>query len=390
MESSTNHKKPFINYFSSARIEIFITIALILITIIIGSFNEGEYSNWFLLTSVIIEVLVGLSLILTKSLIIEINNNKSEVSNEIIVNRNHIDDFYKYFQNQYKISKHLDELSEHESLLDHINTILSNLVNLNRNEKRLMLSVMVDRLENDAKVFAQIGGQHTYIKELEKVKSPIQKIFESFIDNLKKGDEYITISNLDFWSYKTLSHMMQFADSNVTAAERGVSIKRVIVIDKKIQDLEMDQLIFLLKYHSATFNIPNFETKVCVLEGWKSIEDYRTLDKIGTLGICKKGNSDEAILLQIDFRLNDIGDRIFDKLKVIVDLKDVANQQVRFRRWFERENAQELGKIINKIEETISKRESMEEGITEVNLDLMAEEENNTDHNRVDGPPTKS
>lgn len=77
----------------------------------------------------------------------------------------------------------------------------------------------------------------------------LRNVFSSIISLLNKGDEYITLSNIDFWSEDKYG-ATDFISSNLDAAKKGVKIKRIIIIDKKIIETpqsHQNKLITLLK-----------------------------------------------------------------------------------------------------------------------------------------------
>ncbi|PKV52555.1 hypothetical protein ATE84_4675 [Aquimarina sp. MAR_2010_214] len=77
----------------------------------------------------------------------------------------------------------------------------------------------------------------------------LRNVFGSIISLLNKGDEYITLSNLDFWSEDRYG-ATDFVTSNLDAAKKGVIIKRIIIIDEKIIETPQsypDELSSLLK-----------------------------------------------------------------------------------------------------------------------------------------------
>src|SRR3989442_7407633 len=57
-------------------------------------------------------------------------------------------------------------------------------------------------------------------------------MFEEIMEMLSSGDEYFTVTNLNFWSDKAVGESA-FLSANVEAARRGVVIKRGFLIDRK-------------------------------------------------------------------------------------------------------------------------------------------------------------
>jgi len=57
-------------------------------------------------------------------------------------------------------------------------------------------------------------------------------MFEGILQQLKEGEEYWTVTNLNFWSSRAIGDSA-FLTANIDAARRGVAIKRVFLIDRK-------------------------------------------------------------------------------------------------------------------------------------------------------------
>jgi len=87
------------------------------------------------------------------------------------------------------------------------------------------------RLEVELKKIRSLIGEHIQIEGRKPVDN-ITYIFRSILMKLQVGDEYITVSCLDFWENVQL-HKGFFLTENIEAAKRGVKIKRVIVIDRR-------------------------------------------------------------------------------------------------------------------------------------------------------------
>lgn len=72
-------------------------------------------------------------------------------------------------------------------------------------------------------------------------------IFQGIMDLLRKGEEYLTLTNLHFWSSSAVGESA-FLRANIEAAKRGVVIKRIFLIDKsdiyrRRSDRELEALI---------------------------------------------------------------------------------------------------------------------------------------------------
>lgn len=60
----------------------------------------------------------------------------------------------------------------------------------------------------------------------------IAYMFEGIMDILAHGEEYCTVTNLDFWSERAVGES-PFLKANEQAIHRGVTVKRVFLIDRK-------------------------------------------------------------------------------------------------------------------------------------------------------------
>lgn len=58
----------------------------------------------------------------------------------------------------------------------------------------------------------------------------VANIFEEILSHLRPGDEYLTVTNLRFWSNSAVGKS-NFLDSNIVAARSGVRIRRVFIVN---------------------------------------------------------------------------------------------------------------------------------------------------------------
>lgn len=85
------------------------------------------------------------------------------------------------------------------------------------------------RLQVELIKIRNLTGEHIQIEGRQPIDN-ITYIFRSILTKLQAGDEYITVSCIDFWEHVKL-HRGFFLTENVEAAKRGVKIRRVIVIE---------------------------------------------------------------------------------------------------------------------------------------------------------------
>ena len=107
------------------------------------------------------------------------------------------------------------------------------LINRVRAEQNYYKLLLIDwRLEIENKKYTQItSGRWTL--EAHQPPSYLRYVLSEVVKILGPEDEYITLSNLDFWSKKSFGDS-QFLDLNLNAIERGVKIYRIILFDGKI------------------------------------------------------------------------------------------------------------------------------------------------------------
>ena len=77
-------------------------------------------------------------------------------------------------------------------------------------------------------------------------------VFSNLVMRLQQGDEYVTVSNVDFW-HSVLRSDGAFMDQNMKAANRGVVVNRVVMVDERILDddelgTELNKLKQVVRY----------------------------------------------------------------------------------------------------------------------------------------------
>ena len=104
------------------------------------------------------------------------------------------------------------------------------LISNNNNYYKLLLIEW--RLEHEREKFDRIFGGEWTIRDLSSYEY-FRYIFLKVMGRLQKNDEYLTLSNIEFWNTKK-GEIHSFLDENLAAVNlRGVVIKRVILIDKR-------------------------------------------------------------------------------------------------------------------------------------------------------------
>ncbi len=67
-------------------------------------------------------------------------------------------------------------------------------------------------------------------------------VFMNLMDTLEKGDKYFTVTNLKFWS-KGRYKVSEFYSQNKASLEKGIIIQRVMLLDKKLLEIEDNRLL---------------------------------------------------------------------------------------------------------------------------------------------------
>lgn len=86
-------------------------------------------------------------------------------------------------------------------------------------------------------------------------------IFKSILEKLHKGDEYITLSNIEFWHNQVIDGDT-FLNLNISKAKEGVLIKRIILVDSKIFDDSEENPRLISDRNNLIKIVDTFKTKL--------------------------------------------------------------------------------------------------------------------------------
>lgn len=92
-------------------------------------------------------------------------------------------------------------------------------------------------------------------------------VFSCILNRLRHSDEYITLSNIDFWA-QVLRIGNNFLTDNLRAIERRVTIRRIILVDRNVLEsfqspnLEKDRIRFVV---STLYN--KYQRNTAIFEG---------------------------------------------------------------------------------------------------------------------------
>ncbi|MCB9232311.1 MAG: hypothetical protein H6581_11650 [Bacteroidia bacterium] len=138
---------------------------------------------------------------------------------------------------------HLDLLEQLKDITKEINGIFSE-------ENPYKLKLIQWRLKTELNKLKNIRAGNWILESLSTY-SYLRYIFGSVLMTLEMGDEYITLSNLEFWSKDNVGDN-EFLDYNLRAVKDGVVIKRIIIINPQIlrskgRNKEKNELKLLVK-----------------------------------------------------------------------------------------------------------------------------------------------
>lgn len=117
-------------------------------------------------------------------------------------------------------------------IADYLNDIKETVTKLDKEGQEFELKMIKWRMGVEAAKAKNIQSGVWSLQALQTYEY-VRYICGSILNNLVQGDEYITLSNLNFW-YKDKYGGTDFMATNIAAAKRGVSIKRIIILDNDI------------------------------------------------------------------------------------------------------------------------------------------------------------
>ncbi|WP_160112014.1 hypothetical protein [Aquimarina sp. AU58] len=137
------------------------------------------------------------------------------------------------------INWYYDKLTQDRELSTLLNNIKIRTSSISRHSKRFhsdgsyyKLLFLDWRIETELKKIRKLHGGHFQIEGRKPFDNLIY-VFRSVITKLQEGDVYRTLSCIDFWEHVRLERNF-FLTENLEAAKRGVTIKRILIIDKEL------------------------------------------------------------------------------------------------------------------------------------------------------------
>ena len=124
----------------------------------------------------------------------------------------------------------------------------------------------------------------------------VAHLFQGIMGMLEKGDQYLTVTNMGFWSDKAVGSSA-FLDANVRAAQKGATIRRVFLIDQKQweQSSSRGDLRLELRKHQEACDIANEGKPGSMILKCLFSEDFnKDRSRYGHFGLALSSNKDDV------------------------------------------------------------------------------------------------
>ena len=124
----------------------------------------------------------------------------------------------------------------------------------------------------------------------------VAHLFQGIMGVLKDGDEYWTVTNMDFWSDKAVGDS-PFLDANVKAARKGAKISRVFIIDKSRLNNSsvLDDLEVVLHKHKEACNRVDVDRPGNMIVRCLLSENFnKDRARHGHFGLARASNSEDT------------------------------------------------------------------------------------------------
>ena len=156
-------------------------------------------------------------------------------------------------------------------IIDLSKKIQDKMKSLNRRHKMMMvdqsyfkLLFVYWRIESELEKGKMVDGGH-FALPAKTAFDYIIYVFSSLLNRLRNTDEFITLSNIDFWE-RVIKTRNTFLTDNLRAVERNVIIKRIVLVDRRVLDSkkfsqEREKINYVARgiYERYRRNTVNFE-----------------------------------------------------------------------------------------------------------------------------------
>ncbi len=292
----------------------------VLITVVIAlTIWIGKSTNYFWpsLLFVVMEIIIAIVLWTVKTLSDEVHAFRTDFSEQV-------GELRKEFAGHDELLGYVGKLHD-PTILQSLNKITSNLTKLS--EYPLLLSIMKRELKTTADRFSEAGAGATLIDRTRKRTRDTQEVFDHYMSALEPGSEYDTVSNLDFWSTRTLNKPLDLLYTNVEAAKRGVAIVRIFLLPRDTRKLTAEETLILEAHERAS------KESAGHLMSLVSLTDQNDPpDNYGNYGLCRTPDGSEILLEMYYTGVFGDKDREFERMEIVRDEYKIATHRGRFKR----------------------------------------------------------
>ena len=110
-------------------------------------------------------------------------------------------------------------------------------------ENTLVSETALNRVKKEIQILRKFNDNTLELESLQNYEY-VRKIFSRILsDIMNRGDHYITLSNIDFWTMNPKSELDEFYSDNKSAIRVGKNIHRLIILDRQkyFSDNELDK-----------------------------------------------------------------------------------------------------------------------------------------------------
>ncbi len=154
--------------------------------------------------------------------------------------------------------------------------------------------IMKWRFDREHAKFRNIDNGH-WTALADETYSYVRYVFMQILGTLKKGDEYYTVTNIEFWRQGTYG-VEEFINSNSDALAKGVEIRRIMLLEEHMLNTKYyrDELIAILnKFHQKS---QTDRISFCVVD---KLPQFRAVRHIPFVVVKRRIASDEIRFLTL-------------------------------------------------------------------------------------------
>ncbi len=216
---------------------------------------------------------------------------------------------------------------QNTALGEPLNELLLSISKLKPN--KLLTEFLKEDLKRTGSIYSKLLESGVFRKEICTSPDEVQKLFLGYMNALVPGDEYFTITHLDFWSNRTLPHPRTFLHDNAVISKNRVRISRVIMLDRNYLDLDAEEKFILNAHAEESKKVNGLNTRIVELP------DTHTLDRVGNIAVFKNSNGFELMIEMFYTPKND-KKRYLSRIDVVSKMNAIEAQYDRFSSWFDK------------------------------------------------------